>query len=169
MFNILSENSMINRIKTFSFIVVIILLQACAAKQIPPLDQLKAELQNYTLPKLPEEGKALVYVVRPSPVAPIVKFNVFLDDQLPESEMGYTRNEQYIYFNVTPGVHRISSKAENWAEIEIEAKNGDIYFIQQNPEMGIIMARNSIAQIQPLEGKYRVKHLELGTIIKTDK
>ena len=99
----------------------------------------------------------------------LIRFNVFVDDQEAASEMGYTRGSQYIYFHVTPGDHKIYSKAENWAEAQISAKAGDVIFIQQEPTMGIIMARNSISKIEELPGKYHVKKLELGTIVKTGK
>lgn len=34
--------------------------------------------------------------------------------------------------------------------------------------MGIIMARNSIFKLQDFEGKYHIKKLTLGTVIKND-
>lgn len=142
-------------------------LFGCAT--LPRPDEMKAAVATYQLPKLPESGKALVYVVRPSTVGFAVRFNVFIDNQEPASEMGYTRGGQYIYFNLAPGDHQILSKAENWAEVNVSAKAGDILFIQQQPSMGILMARNSIINIQDYEGKYYVKTLELGTIIKADK
>ena len=141
-------------------------LSGCAS--LPSPEKMKAEVLEYQLPKLPEEGKAIVYVVRPSSLGGLIRFNVFVDNQEPESEMGYTRSSQYIYFNLMPSDHQILSKAENWAETNISAKAGDIIFIQQEPSMGIIMARNSISKIQDYEGKYHVKTLSLGTIIKTD-
>ena len=131
---------------------------------------MKAAIATYQLPKLPETGKAIVYVVRPaSTMGAVIRFNVFIDNQEPESEMGYTRGGQYIYFNLVPGDHQILSKAENWAEVNVSAKAGDIIFIQQEPSIGIIMARNSVFTLQDYEGKYYVKDLELGTIIKVDK
>jgi hypothetical protein len=142
-------------------------LSGCAT--LPSPDQMKAEVADYRLPKLPEAGKAIVYVVRPSGLGGLIRFNVFVDDQEPGSEMGYTRSSQYIYFNLTPGDRKILSKAENWAEMNVSAKAGDIIFIQQDPSMGIIMARNSIIRLQDYEGKYHVKTLSLGTIIKSDK
>ena len=83
--------------------------------------------------------------------------------------MGYTRGSQYIYFNVNPGKHQIMSKAENWDLIEVQAKEKEIIFIQQEASMGFVMARNKLSQLDEMEGKYRVKELEMGTIIKMDK
>jgi len=147
--------------------VALAALTGCA--NLPSMDVMKAETASFQLPKLPDEGKAMVYVVRPSMAGTVVRFNVFLDDQEAASEMGYNRGNQYIYFNVTPGTHKISSKAENWADTQISAAAGDVIFIQQEATMGIIMARNNISKIDEIPGKYHVKKLELGTIIKTDK
>ncbi|MEP6723635.1 MAG: DUF2846 domain-containing protein [Variovorax sp.] len=130
---------------------------------------MKAETASFQLPKLPEQGKAMVYVVRPSGLGGLVRFNVFVDDQEAASEMGHTRSSQYIYFNVAPGVHKIYSKAENWADTQITTKAGDIVYIQQEPSMGVIMARNSVSMIDDVQGKYQVKKLQVGTILKTEK
>jgi len=147
--------------------VTLAALTGCAS--LPSPEVMKAETDSFQLPKLPDSGKAMVYVVRPSGPGGLIRFNVFVDDQEAASEMGYTRGSQYIYFHVAPGDHKIYSKAENWAEAQISAKAGEIVFIQQEPSMGIIMARNSITKIEELPGKYHVKKLEPGTIIKIDK
>ena len=144
-----------------------IFLLGCAT--LPPPEVMKSEVQNFQLPKHPAPGKALVYVVRPSELGGLVRFNVFLNDQQPESEMGFTRGSQYIYFQVPPGEHKIQSKAENWSEWMINANAGDILFIQQEPAMGLVMARNTLFKISDVEGKYHVKTLKLGTIHKIDK
>ena len=151
------------------FLVTITLAVLTGCVSLPSPDVMKAETATFQLPKLPDAGKAIVYVVRPSGAGGPIRFNVFVDDQEDASEMGYTRGFQYIYFHVAPGDHKIYSKAENWAEAQISANSGDVIFIQQDPSVGIIMARNSISIIEDLPGKYHVKNLELGTIIKTDK
>ena len=130
---------------------------------------MKTEIAGFELPKLPESGKAIVYVVRPSSLGALVRFNVFLNDQEANSEMGFTRGSQYIYFNVAPGDHKVYSKAENWAETLVSVKAGDIIFIQQDTAMGIIMARNNLLKVDDLQGKYHVKTLTVGTILKADK
>lgn len=143
------------------------LITGCAS--LPSPEVMKAETATYQLPKLPEQGKAIVYVVRPSSVGGFVRFNVFVDDQEASSEMGYTRGSQYIYFSLLPGEHKIYSKAENWAETLVSAKAGDIIFIQQDASMGILMARNNIFKLEDYQGKYHVKTLTVGTIIKSEK
>lgn len=146
-----------------------IALAAVGCATLPPTEQMKSETKNYHLPKLPDSNHAVVYVVRPSSLGGLIRFNVFVDDQQPDSEMGYTRSSQYIYFSVSPGEHKIFSKAENWAETDISAKPGSVIFIQQEPEMGIIMARNNLFRLDDLVGTYDVKTLGLGTIERSGK
>lgn len=142
-------------------------LTGCAS--LPSPEVMKAETATYQLPKTPEPGKAIVYVVRPSGLGGLVRFNVFVDDQEAPSEVGYTRSSQYIYFNLAPGEHKIYSKAENWAELQVKAAAGDIIYIQQEPSMGLIMARNNIFKLDDYQGKYQVKMLTVGTILKAEK
>ena len=147
--------------------VALAVVAGCAS--LPSPEVMKAETATYQLPKLPEPGKAIVYVVRPSPLGGLIRFNVFVDDQEPVSEVGYTRSSQYIYFNLAPGEHKLYSKAENWAEILVKAEAGDIIYIQQEPSIGFIMARNSIFKLEDYQGKYHVKTLTVGTILKAEK
>lgn len=157
----------IKHIATLLFVCVLAMISGCASMPTP--DVMKAEAASYRLPKQPVAGKAIVYVVRPSSMGTLVRFNVFVDNQEAQSEMGFNRGNQYIYFNLTPGNHTIYSKAENWAELAVSVQAGDIVFIQQDPSMGIVMARNSILKVEDYQGKYQVKTATLGTILKTDR
>lgn len=148
-------------------VAALVAMTGCAS--LPSPEVMKAETATYQLPKTPEAGKAIVYVVRPSGLGGLVRFNVFVDDQEAPSEVGYTRSSQYIYFNLAPGEHKIYSKAENWAELQVKAAAGDIIYIQQEPSMGLIMARNSIFKLEDYQGKYQVKKLTIGTILKAEK
>ncbi|MDH5183302.1 MAG: DUF2846 domain-containing protein [Gammaproteobacteria bacterium] len=149
------------------FSAALLFLTGCAS--LPSPEVMQKDIKGYTLPKLPEKNKAVVYVVRPASMGFAIKFNVFVDDQKPESEVGYTKGSQYIYFNLSPGKHTILSKAENWAETKVDAKAGDIIFIQQDVSMGFLMARNELVIPKKYEGYYHVKNLTLGTIIKSEK
>ena len=148
-------------------IAAAVALGGCAS--LPSPEEMKAEVANYQLPKMPDPARAMVYVVRPSAAGTLIRFNVFLNDQQDASEMGYTRGSQYIYFLVPPGDHKLYSKAENWAELAITAKAGEVIFVQQEPSMGFIMARNSMTRLDDTTGRWHVKKLEAGTIHKTEK
>ena len=162
-----TRRGFVSRFMSIVYAAVLVAFAGCAS--LPSPEVMRTETESFKLPKVPDPGKALVYVVRPSGLGGLIRFNVFVDDQEAASEMGYTRGSQYIYFHVSPGDHKIYSKAENWAEAQIAAKADEVIFIQQDASIGIIMARNSIAKIDELPGKYHVKKLDLGTIIKTDK
>ena len=145
-----------------------VVLGACAS--LPSTDEMRQEVAGFELPKLPEDGKAIVYVVRPSPLGPLIRFNVFIDDQEATSEMGWNRGAQYFYFNLEPGTRKIFSQAENLAEIEVKAAAGDVIVIQQHTNMGFIMARNSLQALElDPTGKYYIKTLSPGTTLRRDK
>jgi hypothetical protein len=141
-----------------------LLLGGCAT--LPSTEQMKAAVATYQVPRLPDPGTAMVYVVRPSALGTLVRFNVFLNNQEEQSEVGFTRGNQYIYFTVPPGSHKIYSKAENWAEAALELRPGEVVFLQQEPTMGLIMARNNLFRLEEFQGKYHVKNLEMGTLLK---
>lgn len=144
------------------------LLGGCTTP-LPPTAQMQRDLEGHKLPKAPSATDSVVYVVRPSSMGTAVRFNVFLDDQDPASEMGYNRGGQYIYFTVTPGVHKIFSVAENTPELTFDIKAGEVIYVQQKVYPGVIMARNDLTILPATEGQWRVKTLSLGTIIKSQK
>lgn len=135
---------------------------------LPTEAEMQKDIAGFNLPKAPAAGKAIVYVVRPSSLGTFIRFNTFIDNNNPKSEVGYTRGGQYIHFDITPGKHTILSQAENLASINLSAKAGDVLFVKQTPQMGIIMARNSLSEISECEGKYHVKHLDIGTLISPE-
>jgi hypothetical protein len=147
-------------------LITSICLMGCVTP--PTKEQMEKETANFTLPHKADPKMATIYVVRPEMIGTLVRFNVFVNDKEPISEMGWTRGSQHIYFQVPPGNYTILSKAENWAEAFIGAKPGQTYFIRQDAQIGIIMARNTITEIDPVEGKYHVMKTSLGEIIKRD-
>lgn len=150
---------------TFLVFAVVAFLAGCAT--LPSPEKMQTETAEFRLPGIPDPEKAMVYVVRPSFLGTVIRFNVFVDTQEPASEMGYTRGAEYIYFQVTPGDHTIYSKAENWAETVVSLKAGEIAYLRQDPTMGFLMARNSLLRIDDVVGRYYVKTLTQGTILQT--
>ena len=154
--------------KTVIVFSVLVMLFGCAG--LPHPEEMKAQTANFKLPGLPEEGKAIVYVVNPSTFAKHASksgymFGVFLDDRDAQSEVGATLGQQYTYFGITPGEHTIYTKAGNWGEINVSAKAGDIIFLQQEPYMGFTTLNIRLLKLQDYEGRYYVKTLPPGKII----
>ncbi len=148
-------------------IVSFLLLSGCAS--LPSRAVMEADVRDFQLPKTADSGNAIIYVVRPSSSASLIRFNVFVDDKEDNSEMGYTRGTQYIYFIVKPGNHTIMSKAENWSELFVDVKAGETVFLKQEAAIGFVIARNELTRIPDFEGKYHIRHTALGTIIKEKK
>ena len=143
-------------------------LVGCAS--LPSPEVMKAETATFRLPSpSTAAGRAVVYVVRPSGLAGMIPFEVYVDDREATSRMGYTWSGQFILFALDPGEHRILSKAENWAELVITAHANERIFIEQTPTLGVVVSRNRLAQIGELEGRYRVKTLSPGTIVQVVK
>jgi len=146
---------------------VLFVLSGCTglSSSLSRPDELQAQAAGYQLPKLPENGKAIVYVVRPSIDCATHSFSVYIDQQKPESEMGSMKGRQYIYFDVAPGEHKIISKVDYWntmAEMTVSVKAGDILFIELEPDMGFLTLENRILKLQDYQGKSYVKMLTRG-------
>lgn len=139
-----------------------LVLLGCATA--PTVSEMRTDIQGFQLPMEPAADNSVVYIVRPSNVGFLIGFRVYVDQKETPYYVGETHGGQYIYFKVTPGSHVIISQAENTAEYPITAEAGKVYFLQQVPSMGIIIARNDLFIAQDIEGKYWVKHLKVGSL-----
>lgn len=122
------------------------------------------DTENYQIPYLTSADKGLIYVVRPSSLYGIFKYNVFLDGQSDANQIGYTRGNQYIYFYVEPGQHTVTSTAENTSNVTFDIKAGETQYLIQDASFGFLFGRNSLDKLNPVEGKYYIKHTKLGTL-----
>lgn len=136
-----------------------LLFVGCATK-IPSSDIMKDNVADFELPHTPEEGKALIYIARPSSYGGLMRFNIYLDGQENENIVGHTKGKKYICLSVEAGSHEIFSKAENWAQLPLILVEGDILYLQQNVQMGFFSARNSLNIVPEYQGKYWVKNLK---------
>jgi hypothetical protein len=127
---------------------------------------MKAELQGFELPLMPVNNGAVLYVVRPSNGAPAVSFDVYVDEKDKAEMIGYNDAKQYIYVPLAAGEHTVYSKAENWAEVKVNATPNEIIYMEQTPQIGFLFARNELKRIDEVTGKYHVKQLKLGTFNK---
>jgi hypothetical protein len=136
----------------------------CAS--LPSNEEIDNSIIGFELPKVPSEGNAMVYIVRPSQLGFAIKFNVFVDEKKAESLMGSTTGGQYIYFEIQPGNHLILSQAENLAQCNLLSEANGIYFLEQVPAMGILFARNDLQVVKDNAGRYWVKKLKVGKLTR---
>ena len=154
-----------NRSGFLLLLQLILFFSLAACSSLPSKQDMQKAIVGFKPPVGPGKGEAIVYILRPGTFGGLIKFNVFLDNEMPNYEMGYTRGNQYIYFFVKPGEHTIYSNAENTAEIQINPKEGEYVFIKQEPSMGFLFARNSLHKIGKTEGLYHLKqNVSVGTI-----
>lgn len=150
--------------KTFLIILLMSAISSCVS--IPSEQQMQLQTADYNLPQTNHSENVLVYMIRPSRLGAMIKFNVFIDDKNDSSEVGYNTGKRYIYFFVKSGSHKILSKAENWAEIGINGQPGETIFIRQDVALGFLLPRNNLEIISEAEAKYHIHKIKKGVILK---
>lgn len=147
-----------------AIIVTVLLLTGCYPGVTT--QQMIKDTEGYQLPIKAPADQGLIYVVRPSSLYGIFKYNIYLDGREDNAWIGYNRGYQYVYFMVKPGTHTLASQAENWDEITFDIHSGQtIYFIQES-SWGFLFGQHELKKLNPVEGKYYIKHAKLGTILK---
>lgn len=92
---------------------------------------------------------ASVYIFRSEAIAPKVRMKVEIDG----GQIGETGPGSFIYAEVTPGVRRIVSRAENVDTLEIELVAGKTYYVWQEVRLGLLSARARLKLMTDEEGK----------------
>lgn len=146
----------------FSFILFLsVIIQSCSTA--PKREVMVKAIKDYELPEKPTEDKAMVYVVRPSGLGSMIRFQIFLDGTENQDELGWTKGNQHFYFTIDPGKHCVHSLAENWSRVQVDLKKGESIFLKQTPTMGFIMARGTLSEVDEVVGKYYMKKTKPGT------
>lgn len=160
----------IDRLAMFAVLCVAFVLTGCASGEGPSPVVMKAEIANYQLPRLPVEGKAIVYVVFEEARYENVGFDVYLGDQQPASTVGHNKGGQYFYFELAPGEHKIISKSKTeklakQSELAILVKAGEVIFIRQKLHFGMLGAGVELLRLDEVEGKYYLSKSRLGLAV----
>jgi hypothetical protein len=128
---------------------------------------MRANVASYRVPRVPVDGKAIVYAVLPESPYGEKRYDVYLDGRDPQAKMGSSAGGQYVCFDLMPGPHKILAKAENWAEIDISARAGDTLFIRLGPPAGLLNATIRLALVPDYEGKFHMQRSAPGTVTAT--
>jgi hypothetical protein len=105
-----------------------------------------------------QAGKAGVYIYRNESIGAAVTMDVALDGK----DIGQTAANTYLYKEVAPGKHTVSSKAENTDTLEIDAKPGTLTYIWQEVKMGVMYARTKLHLVGEGDGKKGVLETKLA-------
>lgn len=92
----------------------------------------------------PAEGKALVYVFRPSGFGFAINFQVWDGERF----IGLSQAKSYFQYMADPGKHTFFAIAENKAFIEADLEAGKEYYMVTAPRMGGWKARVSLVPIK---------------------
>jgi uncharacterized protein DUF2846 len=102
----------------------------------------------------PPDGKALVYLLRPSKVGSLVTFTTTCDDKV----VGKTKGNRFVYAIIDPGSHTLATTGgEKDAQLSLATEANKIYFIEIVPKMGVIMARVKMEQLTEEEGRKKLE------------
>ena len=96
-----------------------------------------------------DNTKTRIYVARPTVVGGAIPMTVCDGGQL----IGKTGPKSYLCWERAAGQVNITSKAENKAELSINAEPGKVYYVQQHVRMGFLYARNKLTLLNEAEGK----------------
>lgn len=131
----------------------ILTLSGCAS--VPMGDPQKdAALKTFSA----KQGMAGVYIYRNESIGAAIKMDVDVDGK----SIGQTAAKTYLYTELAPGKHVITSKAENDFNLDLDVLPGKLYYIWQEVKMGILYARNKLQLVDEKEGKAGVLETQLA-------
>lgn len=128
-------------------------LVGCASVNMGDPQQ-DAAAKKFTAPK----ENAAVYVYRNESMGAAVKMDVEIDGK----PVGQTGAKTFLYKEVAPGKHTITSKAENTDSVEIDAKPGTLHYVWQEVKMGVLYARTKLHLVDEAEGQKGVTETKLA-------
>lgn len=140
---------------TVSVAVSALLLGACAS--VPPgLDKQEAELKAFA----PKTESAGVYIIRSDTAASFLNMQVEVDGK----PIAKVATQSFVYTELAPGKHALTSKAENTDTLELEVEAGKLYYVMQDTKPGTLYVRVKQRLVEEGEGQQSVKLSKLAYI-----
>src|SRR5258708_5882803 len=106
----------------------------------------------------PTEGMALVYIIRRTAFATLIRMSVKCDS----IRIGSTMANNYVYAMLPPGMHTLVSTAENHGSLDIMLEAGKTYYIKQQVKMGFAYAETGLKQMDDPEGQKDLQRCRLA-------
>jgi hypothetical protein len=122
-----------------------------------PMGNEARDAQLKTFAGVPKD-KAGLYIYRNERMGGKIKMDVELNGQ----PIGQTQSFTYLYKEVAPGKHTLTSKSENTDTLTIDAKPGMLYYIWQEAKMGVLYARTKLHLVPEVTGKAGVAECSLA-------
>ncbi len=141
--------------KLLAVIMISCGLVGCASVQMGDANR-DAELKKFAAPA----NNGGIYVYRNETMGAAFRMAVELDGQ----PLGETAAHTYLYKEVAPGKHTITSKAENTDSVEVEVKPGKLNYIWQEVKMGGFSPRSKLHVVDEAEGQKGVRESSLAVM-----
>lgn len=143
--------------KLLSVAALSLAMVGCAS--VPMGDPSKdAQLKQFQ----PKPDVAGIYLYRNETMGAAVKMKVGLDGK----PLGETAAKTYLYAEVSPGSHQLTSKAENTSELTLDAVAGKIYYVWQEVKMGVMSARSRLQVVEEATGQKGVTESKLAATLQ---
>ncbi len=142
--------------KTLSSLALVLTAMLAGCASVPMGDEAR-DTRLKTFSAAPKD-KAGLYIYRNERMGAAVKMDVEIDGQ----PIGQTARATFLYKEVTPGRHVVTSKAENTDTLEIDVKAGTLSYIWQEVKMGLLYARTKLHLVSESEGKQGVLETTLA-------
>lgn len=139
--------------RIFATLVLSVALVGCASVPMGDAKQ-DAALKTFSA----KSDKAGIYIYRNESIGAAIRMDVAVDG----APIGQTAAKTYLYKDVAPGKHVVTSTAENTDTLEIDAVAGKLYYIWQEVKIGFMMARTKLNLVTEEEGKKGVLETELA-------
>jgi hypothetical protein len=126
-------------------------LVGCASVPMGDAKQ-DAALKTFTV----APDKAGVYIYRNETMGAAIKMDVAVDG----TQIGQTAANTYLYKEVPPGRHTITSQGNE--KLDIEARPGTLTFVWQEVKMGMMAAGSKLHLVDAAQGKKGVGETALA-------
>ena len=137
----------------FPALLLVVTLIGCASVPMGDAKQ-DAALKTFAVPK----GKSGIYIYRNESIGGAVTMDVAIGG----NPVGQTGAKTFLYKEVTPGKHTITSKAENTDTLTVDTRPGRATFVWQEVKMGFVAARTKLHLVDEATGKKGVAETNLA-------
>jgi hypothetical protein len=102
-----------------------------------------------------DSAKANIYIYRDESFGAALKMPVTLDN----ASIGETASKTYLFRQVTPGTHTITSQGKD--TLSVDTKAGNNYFVWQEVKMGLVSGGSKLHLVDEAKGKAGVADCKL--------
>lgn len=141
---------MFNSKLAIASVFAVALLSGCAS--VPMASQsADADAKSFNV----DAAKANIYVYRNETFGAALKMPVTIDN----AAAGETASKSYIFRQVSPGSHTITSQGKS--TLSVDAKAGQNYFVWQEVKMGLISGGSQLQLVDEAKGKAGVAECQM--------